>query len=145
MVFFELPGFAAVVRFLSLPVKRGRSYFAEGPANGHAIGIDAAKHDPVSLTPALCGHDVIVLRVDINNPPLLECSIEKPNRGADRPFFLVASGITDPEVLYRSPVHHPAKPDLAFVVGNASVVARKREIGVPHADQAIEGLSFFAK
>ena len=77
VIFFDFPSFSAVMRLLSLPVKRIRLHFTESPTYRQAVGIQTAQDDTVALTPALRTDDVVELRIYKNHTPLLERAVSK--------------------------------------------------------------------
>src|SRR2546423_611304 len=145
MIFLDLPGLAAVAGFCSLPVKRVGRYFAEGPAYRHSVAIDAAQDDAVSVQAALRRDDVIVLRPDVHDPPLLLIGVEEPDGSADRSLFPGRRRITNPQVLNGVAIHHPAEQDLALLVGDGAVVMWETEITIPRTNESVEHLGLIAE
>ena len=74
------------------------------------------EHNAIALASTLRSDYVVELGIDKNDPPLFQLGIEKPDRGSDAAFLLALSGITDPEVLNRPAIHHPAEMEFAFLV-----------------------------
>ena len=133
------------MRFLALPAERFRPYVTKRPSNRQTVRIRAAQNDPVALPPALCGDDIVELRVDEDNAPLFELRVEKPNRCSDRALLLISGRIADSEVLHGVAIHDPAKVQLTLLAEHGAVVAVERELRIPGAHQTVEGLRLFAK
>src|SRR5439155_429031 len=132
--------FSAVMRLFSLPVKRIRLHFTEGPTYRQAVGINTAQDDTVAFTSALRADDVVELRIYENHAPLLECRIEEPNRRSNRALLLGFRRITDPEVLYCVTIHGPSEQQFSLFLGDGSVITLERKLGIPSADETVKGL-----
>ena len=71
VVFLEFPGFSAVMRLLSLPMKGVRFHFAERPTYRQPVSVSPVQDDPIALTAPLRSNDVVELRIYKNDAPLL--------------------------------------------------------------------------
>src|SRR6059036_1652151 len=144
VVFLEFPGFSAVMRLLSLPMKGVRFHFAERPTYRQPVGVLPVQDDPIAFTAPLRSDDVVELRIYKNDAPLLKCRIEEPNRRSDRAFLLTLSRIADPKVLYCVTIHDPAEQQLSLFMENGAVGATERKVGIPSADQTVKRFGFLA-
>src|SRR5437899_4669485 len=144
VVFLEFPGFSAVMRLLSLPMKGVRFHFADRPTYRQPVSVSPGQDDPIALTAPLRSNDVVELRIYKNDAPLLKCCIKEPNRRSDRAFFLVLCRIADPQVLYCMTVHDPAEQQLSLFMENGPVGAIESIVGMPSANEMVKGFCFFA-
>src|ERR1041384_2280239 len=110
------------MRLFSMEDKRARFDVVEGPADRSTVTVDAGKHDALTLQSTLHGDEIIELRTHKDHTPSLQGAVEEPHRCSELPLFLTLGRISDPDVLQRVAIQHPAKQQFTLLVDNPAVV-----------------------
>src|SRR5947207_1027767 len=99
------------------------------------------QHDSIADRASLDGDEIVELRVQEHNAPLLQLCVEETDRCADLALLLAVDRVCDPEVLHCAAVENPAEQQLTSFMTHASVTGAKAEIAVPRTHEAVESAS----